>query len=1016
MRMSCFNWSEKPVRALLCLLCSLMFIRSGRAVDTGWFNRAWQSDEGLPDNSVVGIEQTPDDYLWVATQAGMARFDGIRFQQYSPATMAGVPTSLMQATMVDRSGRLWIAKERGIVLCLDRGGIKVFRSRNPQVSQEARLVVEDSAGAVWVSYIGGEVERIQNNEVRMLGPKEGLSLGGTCQLAADKLGKLWFSQGEWVGIYQKGEFKPLVRINGQRITGASYGGVWICKGKELFRYREGDVPVKVGELPTDRLVNPTILYEDRLGILWIGTKEAGLFNYNGSTFSAVLTSHRDVLSIKEDREGNMWIGTRGGGLNQLRPRIVELLITDPRGQFESVRSVCEDRSGMLWAVTGSGVVIRKKGDEWKPLGAADGWTQPYARCITSDGVGGVWIGTQYQGVYHWRDGVIKTEYSRGTGWIGDFVSALHTTAKGELWVAIDSVDGQQHGVYRITNGKEQLFSTPPGSGQVMAMTSDTHGNCWLGTSSGYLLEIYKNSMVNHTLQTLESPQAIRCLLAQPDDSLWIGYAGEGIGRFKNGKFFHCRTDQGIHDDYISQILSDSMGRFWFAGNRGIFYVHQKELTDLAEGGRSRVQSVAYGRNEGLTRLQTSHESAPGAVCASDKKIWIAMQSGLALVNAPALEFNPMPPGVEVERVIVNGKTVAEYQPSENFSGANLPGPLDLSDRMVRLSLGPGRNDLEFNFTALSFDNPESIQFNYMLEGLKPEWVDSKSLRMAYYPHLDPGTYRFRLRACNRDSIWNESAQQIQIIVTPYWWETIWFRVAAPLLFIMIILGSIISFVRRRSRRQIEILRLHQATDRERARIAQDLHDDLGAGLTQISLNTAMVQNTVTNNDFAIGLLKEIDHRARELVTALDEIVWALNPKNDTVSSLARYICDYAQSYLHQSEIACRLEVEPNLPEFSVNAEQRHQLFLSLKEALHNALRHSGASELKLEIKVESPPSSLLVTLTDDGRGFGSGPFPEGADGLGNMKARLQRVGGICMVTSSPGRGTKIMFQLPLEND
>jgi signal transduction histidine kinase len=195
------------------------------------------------------------------------------------------------------------------------------------------------------------------------------------------------------------------------------------------------------------------------------------------------------------------------------------------------------------------------------------------------------------------------------------------------------------------------------------------------------------------------------------------------------------------------------------------------------------------------------------------------------------------------------------------------------------------------------------------------------------------------------------------------------------------------------------------------RIARDLHDDLGAGLTQISLNTALVQNPAVTSEVAGGLLQEIDQRSRELVTALDEIVWAVNPKNDTVPSLARYLCQFAQQSLLPGGIVCRLEVALDLPDAPVGAEQRHNLFLAFKEALNNTLRHSGAREVRLEIVRDG--RTLSVTLADNGRGFALGPVVADSDGLVNMRARLAALGGSCVVTSEPGRGTTVVLRLPL---
>jgi signal transduction histidine kinase len=494
--------------------------------------------------------------------------------------------------------------------------------------------------------------------------------------------------------------------------------------------------------------------------------------------------------------------------------------------------------------------------------------------------------------------------------------------------------------------------------------------------------------------------------------LWIGYGGQGLGRLKAGRFTQYRMDQGLADDYISHILPDERGRLWLAGNTGIFSVFEQDLDDLAAGRSTRVRSVTYGRNDGLPRLQPSHGSWPGAVC-TGRRLFFAMQSGVAVVYANEMEENKAPPNVVLDRVTVNGKTAAAYAGSESLTHPDAAAPLvELAQGRPHLRLPPGARQVEFVFTGLSFKRPDSIGFKYRLHGLDADWVEADTRRVAAYPQIPPGDYRFQVLACNSDGVWNETGAAVDLTIEPNWWETAWFRVLAPLAAAGLLGGGVLLVLRRRHRRQIQHLQLQRATERERARIAQDLHDDLGAGLTQISLNTAMAQNPSVPPALAGTLLDEIDQRSRTLVIALDEIVWAVNPKNDTTPSLARYFCQFAQNFLRSGNIACRLVVAPDLADAPVGSTQRHQLFLAFKEALHNALRHSGATELQLEITADT--RSLTVTLADNGRGFSPGPVPEeGADGLDNMRARLERLGGTCQVTSAPGRGTTVVFRLPL---
>ena len=1074
--------SRPPWRWRVSLLVVLAAVGALAQDRPPWFTRAWQSDVGLPDNTVVGIEQSPDGFLWVATPVGLVRFDGVQFRPFAPETAAGGPAGLIQALLVDRRGRIWVAKERGTVICVDQGRTTaVFTPEKGRPNPEARMLVEDSAGAVWVSYaatmrsmdgsdrfypgaehvplmadppvaenvpkvpgtvtplrqgfagqvagqvagqagsapskvimqmaayVGGKVVRLQDGQARIFTVADGLPGGGTCQLANDQRGQLWFSQGKWVGVFRDDKFRPLTEFTAQCIAGARGGGVWLCAGKQLWKYTEGGSPVKIGDLPTMLSdVTPTVLHEDRSGIfLWIGTREAGLFRYAGNLVK--MTEHQHILSVNSDRQGNVWIGTRGGGLNQLKPKAVELLAPANPIEFLPVRSLCQDKSDTRWIVTQDGVVWRSWGGGWVPL-FHDGWTLPNAQCVAADPQGGVWIGTQTQGLHLWQNDKVTASLSKTNGLAGDSVSALLATPSGEVWLGAGSDDGQQHALQRRQGEQLRTFDLPSGSGPITALAVDAAGDCWAATAGGLLLRVRQDVLTDETKNTLAEPNAIRCLCATPDGSLWIGYAGAGVGRLNAGRFSRCRTDQGLYDDYISQILPDERGRLWFAGNRGIFSVRQKELDELAAGRAARVRSVAYGLNDGLPRLQASHDFWPSALHTKYNHLLFAMESGLADVYAAELfEKNLEPPSVVIERVTVNGRLVAAYWAGESRPAAQVPAPIELCGGAAHVRLAPSQRQVEFVFTALNFVKPENIGFKYWLHGLDKDWIEADTRRSASYPRIPPGDYRFQVIACNSDGVWNETGAALTLTVAPYWWEMTRFRVAGLLAAMGLLGGGVLWWVRRRYRHKIERLEMRQATDRERARIAQDLHDDLGAGLTEIGL---LGDLAATRAPDAPETARQISRQARALVGALDEIVWAVNPRHDNSSALAAYFCRFAQDFLRPAGLACRLDVAEPLPAGAFTSTTRHQLFLAFKEALHNIVQHARASEVHL--RIAAGQGQLVISLADNGRGF-TGAAPAGSpDGLQGMRDRLTRLGGQCDIQSLAGGGVRVTFSLPLQ--
>ncbi|MCF7676404.1 MAG: histidine kinase, partial [Akkermansiaceae bacterium] len=338
-------------------------------------------------------------------------------------------------------------------------------------------------------------------------------------------------------------------------------------------------------------------------------------------------------------------------------------------------------------------------------------------------------------------------------------------------------------------------------------------------------------------------------------------------------------------------------------------------------------------------------------------------------------------------------------------------PLELGRTGTHLHLSPGQRRVEFAFTALTFTKPESIGFRYRLHPMDGDWVEAGTLRTATYAQIPPGHYQFEVSACTSEGVWNTTAAALDLTTEPYWWETAWFRVLAPLAAAGILGGGILLGVRRRHRRQIERLELQQATDRERTRIAADLHDDLGARLTELSLLGSLGVRPAIPLAQAQDYLGEVAAKSREMVAALDEIVWAVNPMNDLMPSITSYLCHYAQRFFESTPVFCRLDVTTGLADLTLNSEQRHGLLLALKEALNNVARHSAATEIWLRIFVCR--GMLHIVVDDNGQGLPGTAPTAGANGLENMRLRLAGMGGTCHVRSAPGQGTRVEFSLPL---
>ncbi|HXJ72923.1 MAG TPA: triple tyrosine motif-containing protein, partial [Candidatus Dormibacteraeota bacterium] len=400
------------------------------------------------------------------------------------------------------------------------------------------------------------------------------------------------------------------------------------------------------------------------------------------------------------------------------------------------------------------------------------------------------------------------------------------------------------------------------------MTEDAAGNVWAGTSGGLLVRIANGVVTDETPHTTGAPLSIRCLRGTDDGSLWIGYADEGVGRLKDGRFFHLSVLQNFPDENVSQIVADGDGWLWFGGDHGIFKARQTELDRLIAGQAVDVNYVRYGQSESLFSLEANCGDSPGAIRTADGRIWIPMRTALAIADPSRAREDRLPAPLLIKRVTVDDQTVASY-------GGDVPARngFDLGERRAELQLPAGYHRLKFEFTALNFSAPENVRFRYKLDGFDNEWMDGGTQRVVSYSRLAAGHYLFRLTSCNSSGVWSEKQTTFAFTVAPFFWQTWWFEVAALAVFTSVVVAIVryISFRRLRSR--LQRLEQQAALDRERARIARDIHDDLGGRLTEVELLLESVNRTPREK--WNGQMHRLSATVRQAGESLDEIVWAV---------------------------------------------------------------------------------------------------------------------------------------------
>jgi signal transduction histidine kinase/ligand-binding sensor domain-containing protein len=1004
------SFNLKPARSSLLVTLLSVMCATAASTDSFWFARNWQADKGLPNNTIFGLAQTADGYLWLGTSVGLVSFDGNRFQKYAFTNSIYQGNRGVLALLRSRNGGLWAGMDRGAIVYLNGDASKVFTPKEGLADAQVRSLAEDREGTLWIAYLGNSFYQIKGDKVIAL-PTRQLP-GEVTSMACDKNGDLWVTAAGQAWLNQNNRFISKARAVGsiRCISAAGAGGIWMANSKShLLRCdAEGQV-ADFGEinpaLPGDAV---SALHDDARGVVWIGTLSGGLFRFEDSRFECATVLHPQVESLLEDREGNIWAGTQGGGLYQVCRRVIQLAGLDSRPPFEVVSSLCPDASGGLWAVTEDGRLAHRADGHWQVV-TNPAWSGESFVCATAGGDGTLWVASRSRKLHRWQDNAVEDLPDAPSA-----VQALLGSSTGALWI------GGLNFLECWRGGHLRTFSIPAEAHSIRALAEDSQGRIWAGSSRGLLFQIQGDEAAPVTFPNQGTASSIRCLMAGTDGSIWLGHAGLGVSRIKDGHYARVGTEQGLFDDYVGQMIEDEHGWVWFGSDRGIFKVRQQELEAVLEGRAERVGSILFGPEEGMPNLQANFGRSPQTARSGDGRLWMPTHSGLAVVDPEGQTENGKAPQVLLEKVILDGRVLAQYK---NVL-PTLPDGEQIADLKTppgELRLPPDYRRLTIEFTTLTFSAVENIYFRYRLAGLDRDWLDAGNQRSASYSRLSSGTYHFEVQVRTAEGTWNDPGPMLGLTVLPYFWQTWWFITSGVVLALGTVGGTVRYIEKRRMRRELARLEREHAIERERTRIARDIHDDLGASLTRITMLSQSALSKSGSPKPATAEVSRIYDTARSMTNAMDEIVWAINPSNDTLESLAAYFAECVQEFLGPTGLAFRLDIPLALPTWKVSSEVRHNLFLAFKEALNNVVKHAKATEVVVTLQVQS--GGFVLSVEDNGCGFdrtgGSGNGAVSArhgNGLTNMSSRLEQLGGYCLITSQMGRGTRVAFEIELHRE
>lgn len=963
---------------------------------------SWTTDNGLPQNGVRSIAQTPDGYLWFTTLDGLVRFDGIKFTVFNKSNTKGIINNRFWFLQSFADGSVWAAT--------DSGDLTIYRD-NQFTSFSAEEVPDSQIIGIHPDQNGEPLIETGKKFIYLRDGK--FVIGKTVEKRETPIHIIkGNSSGKWKitpteTIYEKDGKTEIYSLKLDSFSSYNLnfyeeksGGLWASEVGKLYFLKDGKITEynEKDGVPQNTLAHS--FWEESDGSLWFATGNfsfsgVGLVRFKDGRFNRFglqqgLSNNR-IFYVFKDREGTIWLAT-DKGLNRLRRQIIKpfsvkdglinnetypiLKASDDTvyigtveglsiyrdGKFvnqmfycrqallskASIQSLWEDAKGRVWIGTISCLGILENGAIREVTQFSDTPKAFYA--IRSDRHNDLWLGTEHHGVFQYRDGKIIQHYTTANGLPSNDVKVIHEDGTGDLWF------GTFGGLAHFKNGKFINYRINEGlpSNLVRSITEDADGNLWIGTYDG------------------------------------------GLARFKDGKFFNFNTDNGLFNNGVFAIMDDEHGNFWMSSNKGIFRASKQQLNDFADGKSDRYESFSYGKDDGMLTTECNGGRQPSAIKDSAGKIWFPTLEGIAVVDPKNLGTNPLPPPVEIETVAIDRENV-------NI-GKN-----------TAIILTPAQNYLDIEYTALSFIKSEQIKFRYKLEGLDKNWVDAGTRRTVNYSYLPSGEYVFRVIAANADGIWNNQGKSIKIIVLAPIYKTwrFWFS-----LFIIL---AIVSYLIYRYRiKQLQKLnaaqesfsrQLIESQEAERKRIAQELHDGLGQNLLVIKNRALLGLTAKENREKADEQFSEIQESVTDALAEVRTIAYNLRPLHIERLGLSSTIEEMIEDIEAASEISINCDIE-NIDE-TFSKENEINIYRIIQEVLNNIVKHSEAKRASVTIFREN--QKIVLTIKDDGKGFDVAKVSDRKGlGLNGISERVKILGGNYSIESEIGQGTTVSIEIKSE--